>query len=155
MSSFNYCNTIWHFCNDGDILKLEKLQKRALRIIFNDYESNYDTLLQRSGRPLLYVSRLRAVALETYKTINKQNPQFLQDLFVPKENHYGLRNGSQMIQPKVRTEKIWPKLSPIPRFKAMELLATRYETCCLWKHLQKIIVEIVWQNMFLWLLYFM
>ena len=105
MSSFNYCNTIWHFCNDGDILKLEKLQKRALRIIFNDYESNYDTLLQRSGRPLLYVSRLRAVALETYKTINKQNPQFLQDLFVPKENHYGLRNGSQMIQPKVRTEK--------------------------------------------------
>ena len=105
MSSFNYCNTIWHFCNDGDIIKLEKLQKRALRIIFTDYESNYDTLLQRSGRPLLYVSRLRAVALETYKTIKKQNPQFLQDLFVPKENHYDLRNGSQMIQPNVRTEK--------------------------------------------------
>ena len=106
------------------ILKLEKLQKRALRIIFNDYESNYDTLLQRSGRPLLYVSRLRAVALETYKTINKQNLQSLQDLFVPKENHYDLRNGSQMIQPKVRKEKyglnsfryqgskLWNSLSP-------------------------------------------
>ena len=105
MSSFNYCNTIWHFCNAGDILKLEELQKRALRIIFNDHESSYDTLLQRSRRPLLYVSRLRAVALETYKTINKQNPQFVQDLFVPKESHYDLRNCSQMIQPKVRTEK--------------------------------------------------
>ena len=36
MSSFNYCNTIWHFCNAGDILKLERLQKRASRIVFND-----------------------------------------------------------------------------------------------------------------------
>ena len=61
MSSFNHCNTIWYFCNAGDILKLEKLQKRALRIIFNDHESHYDTLLRRSGRPLLYVSRLRVV----------------------------------------------------------------------------------------------
>ena len=105
MSNFNYCDTIWHVCNGGDIIQLEKLQKHALRIFFNDYESNNDTLLQRSGRPLLYVSRLRAVALETNKTINKQNPQFLQDLYVPKENHYDLRNGSQVIQPKVRTKK--------------------------------------------------
>ena len=47
MSNFNYCNTIWHFCNAGDTLKLEKIQKRALRIIFNDFESNYDALLKR------------------------------------------------------------------------------------------------------------
>ena len=50
MSSFNDCNTILYFWNAGDILKLAKLQKRALRIIFNDHESNYDTLLQPSGR---------------------------------------------------------------------------------------------------------
>ena len=61
MSSFNHCNATWHFCKTGDTFKLEKLQKRALRIIFNDY---FDTLLQRSVRLLLYVSMLRAIALE-------------------------------------------------------------------------------------------
>ena len=100
MSSLNYCNTIWHFRNASDIFKIEKLQERALRIIFNDQESSYDTLLQRS-RPLpFYVSELRVVSLDTDRTTNKQNPQFLWDLVVPKDDSYDLRNDSQMIQPK-------------------------------------------------------
>ena len=105
MSNFNYCNTIWHYCNATDILKLDKIQRRALRIIFNDFESSYDVLLKRADRPLLYVSRLRVVALETYKSLKNQNPPFLHELFIPKQNHYDMRNGGQMIQPKVRTEE--------------------------------------------------
>ena len=40
MSNFNYCNTVWHFCTASDTIKIEKIQKRALRIIFNDYVSD-------------------------------------------------------------------------------------------------------------------
>ena len=65
MWNFSYYNTIWHFCNAGDTLQLEKIQTHALRIIFNDFESNYDALLKRADRLLLYISRLRAVALGT------------------------------------------------------------------------------------------
>ena len=53
---------------------------RALRIIFNDFESNHDALSKRTDRPVFYISRLRAVALETYKILMKQNPPFLRDL---------------------------------------------------------------------------
>ena len=81
------------------------MQKRALRIISDDFESNYYVLLKRADWPLLYVSRLRAVALETYKSIKKQNPQFLHESFIPKQNHHDMRNWGQMIQPKIRTEK--------------------------------------------------
>ena len=105
MSNLNYCSTVWHFCNSGDSMKLEKIQKRALRIIYNDYESNYNDLLEKVGRPLLYVARLRSLALETYKSIHKQNPPFLHDLFLIKESNYNLRHENQAIQPKVRTEK--------------------------------------------------
>ena len=81
------------------------MQKRALRIIFDDFQSNYYVLLKRADWPLLYVSRLRAVALETYKSLKKQNPQFLHEWFIPKQNHHDMRNWGQMIQPKIRTEK--------------------------------------------------
>ena len=28
---FNYCCLLWHFCNNSDTLKIEKLQEKALR----------------------------------------------------------------------------------------------------------------------------
>ena len=55
MWNFNYYNTTWHFCNAGDTVQLEKMQTHALRITFNDFESNYDALLKRAGWPLLHI----------------------------------------------------------------------------------------------------
>ncbi len=37
---------------------LEKLQYRALRFVFDDYESDYDKLLVRANMPSLELSRL-------------------------------------------------------------------------------------------------
>ena len=44
-SNFNYCPLVWHFCNKTNTEKLEKLQLRALRIVFNDFNSSYSDLL--------------------------------------------------------------------------------------------------------------
>ena len=38
LSNFNYCPAVWHFCSCADTQKMEKLQKRALRCVFKDYE---------------------------------------------------------------------------------------------------------------------
>ena len=42
-----YCPIVWHFCSKSNSEKLEKLQFRALRIVFNDYEASYENLLSR------------------------------------------------------------------------------------------------------------
>ena len=39
MSNFNYCPLVWHFCGQVNNQKLEKIQERALRILFADYNS--------------------------------------------------------------------------------------------------------------------
>ena len=31
-----YCSTIWHFCRASDKRKVERLQERALRVVFNN-----------------------------------------------------------------------------------------------------------------------
>ena len=47
-SNFNYCPLVWIFSSAKSLNKIETLQKRALRYLYNDYESPYDTILAKS-----------------------------------------------------------------------------------------------------------
>ena len=40
----NYCSYIWHFCSKKDTYKLEKLQKKALQYITQDFDVDSDCL---------------------------------------------------------------------------------------------------------------
>ena len=48
-SQFNYASVIWMFCRKKDYLKIEKIQYKALKIIYNANES-YEELLTRSNK---------------------------------------------------------------------------------------------------------
>ena len=67
---------------------MEKIQERALRFIYHDYDTDFDSLLAKSKLPTLHVRRIRTLALETYKLINKEGPKYLHDLNTLKSNHY-------------------------------------------------------------------
>ena len=45
LSNFNFCPLAWHFCSKANTMKLEKIQERALRFIYEDYNSTYEELL--------------------------------------------------------------------------------------------------------------
>ena len=77
MSNFSYCPLVWHFCSDTNTAKIEKLQERALRFIYNDKVSSYEKLLEKSLLPSLKVRGLRTIALKTFKIINKQSPMLI------------------------------------------------------------------------------
>ena len=57
----------------------KKKQERALRFIYNDYNSDYDTLLLNSKMPTLRLRRLRTMAL-AFKILNHPGPVYLNDL---------------------------------------------------------------------------
>ena len=40
LSNFNYCPLVWHFSSWESIRKIEENQKRCLRIVLSDYESD-------------------------------------------------------------------------------------------------------------------
>ena len=86
LSNFNYCPLVWHFNSCESIRKIEKIQKRYLRIILNDYESDYKTLLRYSNKPTIEIRRLRTLAVEMFKTLNEINPPYMKNIFTPKEN---------------------------------------------------------------------
>jgi hypothetical protein len=91
LSNFNFCPLAWHFCNKSNTSKLEKIQERALRFIYEDYESTYDELLEKAKVPSLKVRRMRTMAIECFKILNKLSPSCLHDLVVFKDCKYNFR----------------------------------------------------------------
>ena len=54
LSNFNYCPIVWHNCGLLNTRKVEKMNKRALKVVFGDRTSSYKDLLSKSDRPMLY-----------------------------------------------------------------------------------------------------
>ena len=124
-SNFNYCPLLWHFCGATYNSKLEKIQEKCLRIIYKDYESTYETLLETTNTTSLVVSRLHLILLKVYKSLHQLNAKCMNGLVKVKSTRYSLRNPVIKLQPKKKTTtyglkpisytgvKLWNDLFPI------------------------------------------
>jgi hypothetical protein len=61
----------WHFCGEQNAKNIEKIQERALRFIYDDFQNSYEFLLEKSKLSSLKTRRMRTIALEAFKIINK------------------------------------------------------------------------------------
>ena len=102
-SNLIYCPIIWHFCSKVNTEKLESLQYRGLKIVYNCYESSYEELSTRANLTTLHLGRLRTIALETYKCINNSAPKYIRDLDNLKQSSYSFRYENTLQIPTVRT----------------------------------------------------
>ncbi len=67
LSNFQYCPLVWYFCSRSDVLALEQIQKRMLRMVLEDHESSYGDLLSKCGMSMLEIQSARTLAIEVYK----------------------------------------------------------------------------------------
>ena len=95
MSNFNYCSLVWNFFSGQSLNKIQNLQKKTLPFLLNDYDSTYEDLLDKSGYPNMNLRRQRTLCIEIYKTLNKLNPGYMNDIFK-------LRNTDRLTQEKYK-----------------------------------------------------
>ena len=105
LSQFNYCPLVWHFCGNSNIHKMEKIQERTLRFVFDDNESDYKSLLQINNESTLYLKRVRIMAQEVYKAINNQSPIYAKELLRSRNTRYSDRRPLDLYIPKVNQQK--------------------------------------------------
>ena len=103
MSQFNYCPVVWHFCKPGDTHKMEKIQERALRFIYNDYSTNYNELLLDNSESTLYLKRVRSMAHEVYKALNDTSPKYSKEMLRLRSNP--MRRPMDLYVPRVNQIK--------------------------------------------------
>ena len=81
LPNFMYGNLVWHFCSKQSVVRIDKINRKALRIVVNDYTLPYPDLLSTMKRCPLYVSRLKSMATEMFKSMTHNSPTFIENLF--------------------------------------------------------------------------
>ena len=85
-SQFGYCPLIWMFCGRTINKRINRIQERSLRIVYNDYESTYNDLLTNDKSFTVHHRNIQTLAIEIYKVINDISPAIMKEIFVVKEN---------------------------------------------------------------------
>ena len=69
------------FSSAKSLNKVESLQKRALRFLYDNYDSSVESILKLAGKSTMNVNRLRGFCIEISKTLNNINPAFINEIF--------------------------------------------------------------------------
>ena len=80
------------FCSAKSLNKIESLQKRALRFLYDIYDSSYESILKIAGKSTMNVNRLRNLCIEIFKALNNINPAFMNEIFELRKTDRAVRN---------------------------------------------------------------
>ena len=69
-SQFGYCPLVWMFCNRTLNARINRIHERALRIVYNDYDSSFVDLLARDNAFTIHHRNIQTLGIEIYKVIN-------------------------------------------------------------------------------------
>ena len=81
-AQFNYCLLIWMFHSRTLNNKINKLHERALRLVYKDYISSFENLINIDNTFTIHKRNLQKFATEIYKIKNNLSPSFLSDIFL-------------------------------------------------------------------------
>ena len=71
--------------------EINRAHKRALWILFKDYDSSFDELLEKSESVKIHVQNLQKLMIEIYKTMNNLNPSYIWEFHEEEVVKYDLR----------------------------------------------------------------
>ena len=103
---FDYCSTVWDGMSQQLAEKLQKLQKRAARVITcSCYDAHTKPIFNKLGWVNLITKRKKQKAVMMYKTLNNLTPDYLKEMFTQKHTSHSLRDSEKKLAiPQPRTD---------------------------------------------------
>ena len=140
---FNYCAETWHFCSKRASDKLEKINERALRFVYQDTNSSYEVSLKKCGQQTLLNQRLATILTTVYRIYNNQKVSTsLCDLLKLRESRYNLRGDAILTLPKVNTSKYGLKSMGYQGAKLWNALPNEHRKISNYKLFKKSVLKI-------------
>ena len=85
--------------------KINKLQERALSLVYDDYESSFDVLRNKNKSFSIHHQNIQKLMIEVYKSLNKLSPDnFLDSMFTPKWRQDPLQHDLLVLSAKTVTK---------------------------------------------------
>ena len=84
--------------------KINRIHERALRIVYNDYKSNFKELLERDHSFTIHERNIQYLATEAYKVKNGLSPVIMNDAFqFGNDSAHGLSSGNHLQRTNIQT----------------------------------------------------
>ena len=85
LPQLNYCCLVRMFCSKALQNKINRIQKRALCIVYNKPNLNLDKLVELDKSNTIHIKNIITLLTEVYKTTTGKNPIFMNKIFTPKK----------------------------------------------------------------------
>ena len=82
LSNFSYCPLIWLFCSKTANSDINVTHKRALKILYRDYESTFEDFPERDHKKTTHTKNLQNLMIEVFKSFNHLNPEYMWEFFL-------------------------------------------------------------------------
>ena len=77
--------------------KINHLHERVLRILYSDFKSYFENLLEKDGTVSVHVKNLQILATEMFKISKNFSVPLMSELFHEKINQYDLGNSYEFL----------------------------------------------------------
>ena len=91
-SQFSYNPLIWMISSRKSDNLINKVHKRSLRLITNDLNSSFETLLQNYKDITVHQRNLQILMIEVYKIFKREALAIMKKLYIFRENIHNIRN---------------------------------------------------------------
>ena len=81
--------------------KINKVQARALRILYKDYDSSFEDLLEKDNSDNIHDRNIKLLATKVFKVENNILPNVLGSFITKQDLPYNLRHASTFLRDKL------------------------------------------------------
>ena len=85
-SQFGYCPLVWIFHSRELNRRINRIQERALRVVYSDGVSSFKSLLERDESFTVHERNIQTLAIEMFKMVNGLSPKIMKRVFTLKTN---------------------------------------------------------------------
>ena len=85
-SQFGYCPLVWMFHSRKLNNRINNIHERALRIVYGDHSSTFQTLLQKDKSVTIHTRNIQTLGIELYKIFNNLAPQIMHEILPLRTN---------------------------------------------------------------------
>ena len=102
-SQFSYCPLVWMFHSRTLNNRINKLQERGFRLVYNDSHLTFEELLSKDNSYTIHHRNLQKLVTEMYKIENNLSPSIMNTIFPERSIPYNLRNKNNFKSSNVHT----------------------------------------------------
>ena len=89
-SQFGYCPLVWIFHSRKINNRVNSLNKRALKVVYRDYNVRFSKLLSKDKSATIHERNLQPFAAEIFNIKNELNPKIMKEILTFKNMDHSL-----------------------------------------------------------------